>query len=141
MTKTIIALLIIGLFIITTACSSVKTGDTGSSNLGNSNTVNNDVGNSNTANSDVGASDAGNGNVVTIASIKATDNLNKTFTVEGTVVNNLKIGRLSGFRLKDATDSIPISSQNLATINTTVKVTGVLKTSSYFGYYLAAIQQ
>ena len=136
MTKTIIALLIIGLFIITTACSSVKTGDTGSSNLGNSNTVNNDVGNSNTANSDVG-----NGNVVTIASIKATDNLNKTFTVEGTVVNNLKIGRLSGFRLKDATDSIPISSQNLATINTTVKVTGVLKTSSYFGYYLAAIQQ
>ena len=80
-------------------------------------------------------------NVKAIADIKTAENLGKNFTVQGTVENNVKIGSISGYRLKDATDSIPVSSQKLPQVNTTVTVTGTLQTSTFFGYYLLAIEK
>ena len=97
MKKVLIAFLIIGLVIATTACS-----------------------------------------VKTIADVKKTENVGKTVTVQGNVQTTLKIGTLSGYRLKDATDSIVVSAQNLPKENTTITVTGVLMQDTIFGYYIKA---
>jgi hypothetical protein len=122
MNKILIGFLIIGLLIGTTACSNSQTGNV-------------------VANTDKTVNDKTDivkiSNIQNIADIKKEEFLGKTVSVKGMVVNNLKTSRLSGYRLKDATDSIPVSSQNLPVVNTTVSVTGVLQTSSYFGYYIA----
>jgi hypothetical protein len=75
-----------------------------------------------------------------ISDIKKDELLGKTVRVKGIVVNNLKTSSLSGYRLKDSTDSIPISSQTLPKVNTTVSVKGTLQKGSYFGYYITAIE-
>ena len=121
--------MMIGLFIFIAACSSTKTNDNG----------NNAVTGSNNAASNTVTSKANH--IQSITSIKTAQNLNKTFTVEGMVVSNVRTGSISGYRLKNGNDSIPISSRNIPPINSTVTVTGILHTSSYFGYYLSAIDQ
>ena len=78
------------------------------------------------------------GSIQRISDVKKPELFGKNVTVRGMVVNNLKIGSLSGYRLNDSTGSIPISSQNLAKINSTVTVTGTLHNSSVFGYYILA---
>lgn len=137
MNKVIIAFFIIGLFFVVTACSTSKTdtvNPTPANNNVNSAPADNNV---NTVPADNNVNNAATpGNVKAISDIKHTDLLGKTVTVRGRVVNNVKIGRISGYRLNDSSDSIPISSQNLAKINTTVTVTGTLLNSSYFGYYI-----
>jgi PKD repeat protein len=76
--------------------------------------------------------------VKTIADVKKAENVGKTFTVQGNVQTTLKIGTLSGYRLKDATDSIVVSAQNLPKENTTITVTGILMQDTIFGYYIKA---
>ena len=70
--------------------------------------------------------------------VKKAENVGKTFTVQGNVQTTLKIGTLSGYRLKDATDSIVVSAQNLPKENTTITVTGILMQDTIFGYYIKA---
>jgi len=105
MNKLLIAFLIIGLVITTTACSNAKTS-----------------------------------NIKSIAEIKSDSFLGKTVTVQGTVVNNVKLGSISGYRLQDSTDYIAISAQNLPKVNTTVTVTGILQKSTVVGYYIVAME-
>ena len=76
--------------------------------------------------------------VKTIADVKKAENVGKTVTVQGNVQATLKIGTLSGYRLKDATDSIVVSAQNLPKENTTITVTGILMQDTIFGYYIKA---
>jgi hypothetical protein len=71
-----------------------------------------------------------------INEIKTSGYLGKTVIVHGTVENNVNIGRISGFRLKDSTDSIPVSSKNLPKVDSEITVTGTLLNSSYFGLYI-----
>ena len=127
----------IGLLFAMTACSSNNSSNvnpaTGNNNANAAdNNVNTAAANNNADNAPVV------GNVQRITDIKKPELLNTTVTVRGIVVNNFKMGTLSGYRLKDGTDSIPISTPNLAKINSTVTVTGRLKTSSYFGFYVLA---
>jgi hypothetical protein len=72
----------------------------------------------------------------TIADVEKFELLNKTVTVTGTVVNTVKIGRISGYKLSDETGTIDVSTPNLPQINSTITVTGTLMNSSYFGYYI-----
>jgi hypothetical protein len=130
MNKILIGFLIIGLLIGTTACSNSKTG----------NVVANTDQNGNVAANNDQTDIVKVSNIQNIADIKKEEFLGKTVSVKGMVVNNLKTGSISGYRLKDATDSIPVSSQNLPKVNSTVSVSGILRTSSYFGYYIATTQ-
>ena len=125
MNKILIGFLIIGFLIGTTACSNSPTGNV----VANNDKINNDK-------IDI----VKISNIQNIADIKNDGFLGKTVSVKGMVVNNLKTSSLSGFRLKDATDSIPVSSQNLPKINSTVSVTGVIQKGSYFGYYIVAVE-
>jgi len=134
--KLLILFLITGLVVTITACSGAKTSNADTTNV-NTNNVNTGNVNTGSVNSGNVATDNTNNNIVAIADIKNNESLNKTFTVQGIVISSVKIGSISGYRLKDATDNIPISSKTLAEINTTQTVTGVLKHSSYFGFYLA----
>jgi RecJ-like exonuclease len=143
--KAFIMILLIGLMIATTACSSnnASTGTTAAAN--NANTGNNAANtaaanNVNSGNTDVKAVNTVEANVQRIADIKTDSLLGKTVTVQGVVVNNLKTAGLSGYRLKDASDSIPISAQVLPKVNTTVTVTGTLSKGAYFGYYILATE-
>jgi hypothetical protein len=73
-----------------------------------------------------------------ISTVKTADNVGKSFTISGTVVSSFKIGSLSGYTLKDSTDTIGVSSQTLPKENTTMTVTGVLMKDTIFGYYIKA---
>lgn len=70
-----------------------------------------------------------------IEEIKFDSYINKNVTVSGTVLNSIKLGELSGYTLKDDTDSIFISSNSLPAENAIVKVNGILK-KSILGYYI-----
>jgi aspartyl/asparaginyl-tRNA synthetase len=97
MRKAILAFLMIGLLIATTACS-----------------------------------------VKTIADVKKDENVGKKVTVQGNVESSIKIGSLSGYRVKDDTDTIGVLAQTLPKEGETVKVTGILMKDSLFGYYIKA---
>jgi hypothetical protein len=71
-----------------------------------------------------------------IADIKNPDFVGKKVTVRGEVGVTIKLGSLSGYTLKDATDTISVSSQNLPKEGETVTVTGVLIKDTIFGYYI-----
>ena len=73
-----------------------------------------------------------------ISEVKTADKVGKTVTVSGIVQSSFKIGTLSGYTVKDYTDTIGVSTQNLPKENTTVTVTGTLMKDSLFGYYIKA---
>ena len=76
------------------------------------------------------------GSVGKIADIKNEDHVGKTVTVMGAVQNTVKIGSLSGYTLKDDTDTIAVSSEQLPKEGDTVTVTGTLMHDTLFGYYI-----
>ena len=131
--KVLIAFFIVGLLIATTACSKSNTNNIAAP--ADKSSINAASPDKNVAAPKKTAVESIPG-VQKVADVKHVELLNQTVTVRGMVLNNFKMGSLSGYRLKDGSDSIPISSKNLATINTTVTVTGTLKTSSYFGFYI-----
>jgi hypothetical protein len=140
MNKFIIGLLIIGLMITTNACSTNKTvtvpADTGNSN--NIQTNPDEQKSATTDSASAGTAAAQTKTLSSIVDIKKDEFLGKTVTVQGNVENNVKTRAISGFRLRDATESIPVSSINLPPVNTTVTVTGVINKGSVFGIYIQA---
>ncbi len=72
----------------------------------------------------------------TISEVKSDKNIGKRVTIEGKVTMSFKISQISGYFLEDATDKIRVSSQNLPAEGEIIKVTGILKRDSIFGYYL-----
>jgi hypothetical protein len=136
MNKITIVLLMICALVLT-ACS--HTGNVTSDTASDSNKENvaDTASATDTVNTVETANDAGK--IVSISSIKNADNLGKTYTVKGKVLRTMQQGVISGYRIADSSDNMPIQSQTMPAVNSTVTVTGVLKTSSYFGYYLAEI--
>lgn len=64
--------------------------------------------------------------------------LGKEVTVSGTVTDSIKLGKLSGYTLEDATGSIKVSSASLPADGSNVTVSGTLVKDSLFGYYIQA---
>jgi len=137
-----VAFLIIGLLVATTACNTAKATNVNTASDNNNVNAAVDNGNANVApsNNDV-KTETTNNKVMSIKDIKHIELLGKTVTVHGIVVNNVKLGRISGYRLNDSIDSIPISSQILPKVNSTVTVTGTLSNDSFFGYFIVANEQ
>jgi hypothetical protein len=74
--------------------------------------------------------------VKNIADVKTEENFGKTVTVQGTVESSFKIGSLSGYTVKDDTDTIGVSAQALPQEGAKVRVTGVLMKDTLLGYYI-----
>jgi len=73
-----------------------------------------------------------------IADVKSADYVGKTVTISGTVQNTIKIGELSGYTIKDETDTIGVSSESLPAEESKIRVTGILMKDSLLGYYIKA---
>jgi len=71
-----------------------------------------------------------------IKDAKNPDYVGKRITVYGTVQNTIKIGSLSGYTIKDNTDTISISSGTLPKEGSQVRVTGILMKDTILGYYI-----
>lgn len=76
------------------------------------------------------------GKVSDIADIKNENYVGKTVAVRGTVQATLKIGSLSGYTLKDDTDTIAVSSQQLPKEGETITTRGTLIHDTLLGYYI-----
>jgi amino acid permease len=72
----------------------------------------------------------------TISEIKNESYVGKTVTVTGKVDSSMKIGKISGYSLKDDTGKISVSSQNLPKEGETVTASGVLMKDIILGYYI-----
>ncbi len=72
----------------------------------------------------------------TIKDVKNSDYVGKKVTVSGTVQNTIKLGTLSGYTIKDETDSIGVSSQTLPEEGSKISVTGILIKDTILGYYI-----
>lgn len=72
----------------------------------------------------------------TIQDIKNSDYVGKKVTVSGTVQNTIKLGSLSGYTIKDKTDSISVSSEDLPSEGSKIFVTGTLIKDTILGYYI-----
>jgi DNA/RNA endonuclease YhcR with UshA esterase domain len=77
-------------------------------------------------------------NVQKISDIQKTENLGKTFTVQGEVIKTLQLSsyQISGYKIQDSSGTIDISSKNVPQLNSTVTVTGKLIQTKYFGLVL-----
>ncbi|PIN81582.1 hypothetical protein COV13_00815 [Candidatus Woesearchaeota archaeon CG10_big_fil_rev_8_21_14_0_10_32_9] len=73
-----------------------------------------------------------------IKDVKSPDYVGKTVRVSGTVENTIKIGELSGYTLKDKTDTIGVSSETLPVEGSKITVTGMLIKDTLLGYYIKA---
>ncbi len=71
-----------------------------------------------------------------IKDIKSDEYVGKQVSVYGTVEGTIKIGSLSGYTIKDKTDSIAIYSANLPEEGKSVRVKGTLKEIPLLGYYI-----
>ena len=130
---------IIALMLLTiTACSK--------STVQNTQTVNNPVQNNQpvntpaqtevqTANPPVETQSAPNPDAQKISDVLKTENVGKTVTVQGKVINTLRSARfnISGYKIQDSTGTIDVSSPKQPDVNTTVTVTGNLYQSRFFG--------
>jgi len=72
----------------------------------------------------------------TIKNVKNPDYIGKTVAISGTVQNTIKIGELSGFTIKDETDTIGVSSDNLPAEGNKITVRGILMRDTLLGYYI-----
>ncbi len=69
--------------------------------------------------------------------IKQESFIGKEVTLEGKVTQSIKLGDLSGYKIKDEQgEEIGVSAQSLPQEGTEVKVTGVVARDSLFGYYI-----
>jgi cytochrome c-type biogenesis protein CcmE len=75
-------------------------------------------------------------NASKIADIKNEAHVGKSVTVRGIVESTIKLGSLSGYTLKDDTDTIAVSSEQLPKEGDTITVTGTLMHDTLFGYYI-----
>ncbi|MFH0701407.1 MAG: hypothetical protein V2A62_03140 [Candidatus Woesearchaeota archaeon] len=76
---------------------------------------------------------------LTIKEAKTEQYIGKTVTITGTVNQSIKLGKLSGYTLKDeAGDSIGVKSEILPTEGKEISVTGVMMKDTLLGYYLQA---
>ncbi|MFA6460985.1 MAG: hypothetical protein WCV90_01860 [Candidatus Woesearchaeota archaeon] len=76
---------------------------------------------------------------LTIKEAKTEQYIGKTVTLSGKVDNSLKLGKLSGYTLKDDKgESISVKSDTLPKEGTEVTVKGTVIKDSLFGYYLQA---
>lgn len=71
-----------------------------------------------------------------IDDIKNSDYVGRKVTVSGTVQNTIKLGPLSGFTIKDDTDTIGVSSDSLPAEGSEIRVTGTLVKDTILGYYI-----
>lgn len=72
-----------------------------------------------------------------ISDIKSEEFVGKTVTVKGIVQDSIKLGKLSGYTLKDDfNNTISISSKNLPEDGSTKTVKGVLMKELIIGYYI-----
>ena len=124
----IICLFILGLLTLT-ACSHTSSNST----TGNANIASNDNG----AASGNNVQPAANGNdVQKISDIQKAENVGKTVTVQGKVINTLQSARfgISGYKIQDSTGTmIDVSSKKIPKINDTITVTGTLMQTRFFG--------
>jgi hypothetical protein len=77
-------------------------------------------------------------NIQKISDIQKTENIGKTFTVQGEVIKTLESAtyHISGYKIQDSTGTMDISSQNVPKMNAKVTVTGKLIQTKYFGLVL-----
>jgi uncharacterized protein YdeI (BOF family) len=77
----------------------------------------------------------GNKNIEKIFDIQKTENVGKTVTVQGKVINTLQSARygVSGYKIQDSTGTIDVSSKKIPQVNATVTVTGTLIQTRFFG--------
>ena len=70
-----------------------------------------------------------------ISDIQKNENVGKTVTVRGEVINTLQssVYHISGYKIQDSTGTIDVSSTKIPQLNTTVTVTGTLYQSRFFG--------
>ncbi|MBD3314064.1 hypothetical protein GF345_06485 [Candidatus Woesearchaeota archaeon] len=73
-----------------------------------------------------------------ISEVKQQDNVGDTVTVKGTVQNTIKLGKLSGYQVKDETGTIGVSSEALPAEGSEVTVKGTLIKDTLLGYYIDA---
>ena len=71
-----------------------------------------------------------------ITDVKNEEYVGKTVSVSGIVQNTIKIGELSGFTIKDETDTISVSSESLPAEGSKITVRGVLMKDVLLGYYI-----
>jgi hypothetical protein len=74
--------------------------------------------------------------VTTIEDVKNSDHVGEKVTISGTVQNTIKIGALSGYTIKDETDTIGVSSVSLPKEGKQIRVTGILMKDTLLGYYI-----
>jgi len=139
MNKLLISFFVLALLALT-ACSNSSNKVQSGNNIQSGNDVqsNNIQGTDVQSGNDVQNNDVQGTDVQKISDIQKAENVNKTFTVQGKVVNTLKSTRfnISGYKIQDSTGTIDVSSQRLPGINTTVTVTGVLVQTRFFGLVL-----
>ncbi len=70
-----------------------------------------------------------------IKDVKTDANVGKNVIVKGTVGSSIKLGSLSGYTLKDDSDSIFVSTNNLPDEGKTLIVRGTLE-HNLLGYYI-----
>jgi hypothetical protein len=75
-------------------------------------------------------------NASKITDIKNGEHVGKTVIVRGVVQTTIKLGSLSGYTLKDNTDTIAVSSQQLPKEGETITVRGTLIHDTLLGYYI-----
>jgi hypothetical protein len=116
-----------------TSCSCSKTGSQTSTSSQASATLGNNVpsGNIPQERSKIQNSD----NNQKISDIQKPENVGKTVTVQGKVINTLQSTRynISGYKIQDATGMIDVSSKRIPQINSTVTVSGKLMQTRFFG--------
>ncbi len=76
--------------------------------------------------------------IASIKDVKNPDYVGKKITVSGTVQDTIKVGEISGYTIKDKTDTIKVSSQSLPAEGSNISVTGILIKDTIFGYYIKA---
>lgn len=74
-----------------------------------------------------------------IKDVKKEEMVGKTVTVEGTVKNTIKLGKISGYTIVDQNkDEIGVASQTLPAEGKTISVSGTLIKDTLLGYYIKA---
>jgi aspartyl/asparaginyl-tRNA synthetase len=76
---------------------------------------------------------------VAIKEVKTEDYIGKTVTIAGKVDNSMKLGKISGFTLKDEKgESSAVKSDTLPKEGERISVKGVVMKDTLFGYYILA---
>lgn len=74
-----------------------------------------------------------NSSIQKISDVKLAENVGKTVTVQGEVINTLQSGIGTGYKIQDSNGTIDVSSSKIPALHSIVTVTGKLRQSTYFG--------